>query len=143
MNSKTIIAAITGSVASFFLGWLVWGYLLLNYYKSNTVQYEGLMLADEEMKLWAIYIAQLASAFLFAWLFQRMNISTLVEGAIAGATINALLALTMGMMYLSMMNWYKSPSVIAVDIAVNAIFGAIIGGVIGAMLGLGKKPSTN
>ena len=138
MNTKTIIAAVAGSVAGFLLGWLIWGILLLDYYESSTIQYEGLMLPDEQMKIWSIYIAQLASAFLFAWLFERMNISTFVSGAMAGAIINALLALSMGMMYLAMMNWYKSPSTIAVDIVVNAVYGAVVGGIIGLMLGKGK-----
>src|SRR6188768_4300168 len=129
MSTRTILAAVVGSIAAFLLGYVIWGVLLMDYFDSSTIHYEGLMLPETEMKLWAIYIANLASAFLFAWLFTRMGISTPIGGAQAGAIINALFALSMDMMFYSMMNWYKSASVIAVDILVNTVYGAIIGAI--------------
>ena len=142
MNSKTIIAAVVGAIASFLLGWLVWGILLMDYYKTNTVQYEGMMLPDNEMKLWAIFISNLASSGLFAWLFNRMNITTLAGGFQTGAIINLVWALSIDMMFYSMMNWYANTTIIVVDVIVNAIFGGIIGSIIAVMLGRGTRVAT-
>ena len=142
MNSKTIIAAVVGAIASFLLGWVVWGMLLMDYFKSNTVQYEGMMLGENEMKLWAIFISNLASSWLFAWLFSRMNIKTLAGGFQTGAIINFIWALSIDMMFYSMMNWYANSTIIVVDVIVNAIFGGIIGAIIALVLGKGEKVAT-
>src|SRR6187431_1281776 len=112
MSTKTILAAVVESIAALLLGYVIWGVLLMDYFKSSTIPYEGLMLPDTEMKLWAIYISNLASSFLYAWSFTRMGINTPIGGAQAGAVINALFALSMDMMFYSMMNWFKSVSVI-------------------------------
>lgn len=137
MNTKTIIAAVVGSVAAFLLGWVIWGMLLMDYFEANTVQYEGLMLPESDMRLWAIYISNLANAFLFAWLFDKMKITTLMGGVQTGAIIGALYAISIDMMFFSMMNWYIGTTVIIVDILVNAAFSGIIGGIIAMMLGRG------
>ena len=141
MNTKTIIAALVGAVASFLLGWVIWGMLLMDYFQANTIQYEGMMLPETEMKLWAIFVSNLAGGFLFAWLFSRMNIKTLAAGAQAGAIINLCIAISIDMMFYSMMNWYANATIIVVDILVNAFFGAVIGGIIAMMLGRGEKSS--
>jgi len=142
MNSKTIIAAVVGAIASFLLGWVVYGMLLVDYFKSNTVQYEGMMLPDGEMKLWAIFISNLASSWLFAWLFSRMNVRTFAGGFQTGAIINFVWALAIDMMFYSMMNWFANSTIIVVDVIVNAIFGGIIGGIIAMMLGRTEKTAT-
>jgi len=142
MNSKTIIAAVVGAIASFLLGWVVYGMLLVDYFKSNTVQYEGMMLPEGEMKLWAIFISNLASSWLFAWLFSRMNVRTFAGGFQTGAIINFVWALAIDMMFYSMMNWFANSTIIVVDVIVNAIFGGIIGGIIAMMLGRTEKTAT-
>ena len=139
MNTKTIIAAVVGAIASFLLGWVIWGMLLMDYFQKNTIQYEGMMLPESEMKLWAIFISNLAGGFMYAWLFSRMNIRTFAGGAQAGAIIGALMALSIDMMFYSMMNWYANTTIIVVDILVNGFFGLVIGGIIGMMLGRGDK----
>ena len=113
--------------------------LLMDYFHANTIQYEGMMLPETEMKLWAIFISNLSGSFMFAWLFSRMNIKTLAAGAQAGAIINIFIAISIDMMFYSMMNWYANTTIIVVDIIVNAVFGAMIGSIIALMLGRGEK----
>jgi hypothetical protein len=139
MNTKTIIAALVGAVVAFLLGWLVWGILLMDYFRENTYQYEGLMVAEEEFKLWAIFIHNLCNAFLLAWVFTRSNVRTLAGGFQNGAIINFLVSLGFAMMFYSMMNWYKGPAVIAVNVIVNTIFGGVVGAVIAMILGRETK----
>jgi hypothetical protein len=139
MNTKIIIAAVAGSVAAFLLGWVVWGMLLMDYYDANTIKYEGLMLPENEMRLWAIYISNLAGTVMMAWLFDKMNVSTLSSGVQAGAIIYFLVALSFDMIFYSMMNWFNGTTIIFVDIIVNAIFGGIIGGIVAMLLGMGNK----
>lgn len=143
MNSKTIIAAVVGAIAAFLLGWLVWGMLLMDYFTSNTIQYEGLMLPESEMKLWAIFISNLAGSIMTAWVFSKMNLRTFGQGFQAGLIIYGLIAVSFDMMFYSMMNWFANTTVIAVDILVNAVFGGIIGGIIAMMLGRGTSSAAN
>jgi hypothetical protein len=143
MNSKTIIAAVVGAIAAFLLGWLVWGMLLMDYYAKNTTQYEGLMLPESEMKLWAIFISNLAGSTMTAWVFSKMNLRSFGGGFQAGLIIYALIAISFDFMFYSMMNWYANSTVIVVDILVNAVFGGIIGGIIAMMLGRGSSTAAD
>ena len=138
MDSKTIIAAVVGAVASFLLGWLIWGIVLMNYFQQNIVQYPGLMLGETEFKIWAIFISNLAGCFMLAWVLNRMNARSFGSGATAGAIIYTLYSISMAMMFYSMMNWYSNSTVMIVEILVNTFFGVVIGGIIGMMLGRGK-----
>jgi len=137
MNTKTIIAAGAGAITAYLLGWLLWGILLEDYYTNNMVQYAGLM--KEPPLLWLVFIANLATAFLFAWLFSRMNVRTFAGGFQAGAIIAVLYALSNSLMYYAFMNWYQTPAVIGVDLLVNAVYGGLVGSVIALMLGRGTK----
>jgi len=42
MKTKFMLAGLAGGVFYFFLGWLVYGILLMNFYESNTITYDGL-----------------------------------------------------------------------------------------------------
>ncbi len=137
MNTKTIIAAVVGAVAAFLLGWLIWGVLLMDYFTENIMQYEGLMKEPPMIPL--IFVANLANGFLFAWIFNRMNIHTLYAGFQAGAIIGFLLELHDIVMDYAFLNWFENATVIAVELVVTAVFAGIIGAVIAWLLGRGTK----
>jgi hypothetical protein len=135
MNSKTLVAIAVGAVASFLLGWLVWGILLMDYYQANTITYDGMML--EKPILWAIFISNIAGATTLGWLFQRMNVTTFGDGFKTGAILWFLYAASINLMFYAMMNWYANTSVMFVDMIVNGVFGGVIGGIMGMMMGRG------
>ena len=82
MNTKLLLAALIGAIVAFFLGWLVWGILLMDYYNAYTTQYEGLM--RNPPVLWALFLSQLAWTFMFAYIFDKWaNITTFKSGFMA------------------------------------------------------------
>ena len=38
MNARVLLAALGGAVSNFLVGWVVYGMLLMDYMKANTVQ---------------------------------------------------------------------------------------------------------
>jgi hypothetical protein len=137
MNTKRLIAAVVGAIASFFGGWLVWGILLKDFFDANTIHYEGLMLMPP--RLGTMFIGNLAMSWLIAYIFDHWaNIRTFQGGFMAGLIISFALSLNVDMFMYSMMN-LMTLTVIIVDILVSTIFGAVISGIIAAMLGTGKR----
>lgn len=133
MNTKTLIAVAVGTIVAFFAGWVIWGMLLMGYYEENCHQYEGMMIDPPIM--WALVLGNLAGAALLGYLFERMNVSTFADGFITGAIIYLLFAISMDMMFYSMMNWFKGTTIIIVDILVNAGFGGLVGGIMALVMG--------
>jgi uncharacterized membrane protein len=137
MNSKTIVAAITGLILMFFLGWLVWGILLVNFYQANTVEYPGLM--KEMPDMIPLILGQLLMSFMLAFVFQRWaGIKTFMGGLLGGLILGGLISAAYDLYFLAGMNLYNVP-VIIVDIIVNTAMLGLVGGVIGWILGYKKK----
>ena len=125
MNTKTIIAAVVGAIASFLLGWIIWGILLMDYFQANMIHYDGLMINPPI--LWAIFLSGLAQTTLFAFLFEKMNVVNLMDGFKYGVIINFFISISMTLFFYSSMNWYIGVTVMVVDILVNTIYGGLIG----------------
>lgn len=140
MNTKVLIATVAGSVAAFLLGWLIYGIALMGYYSENVYTYEGLMI--DPPKLGFIYASNVIYSLLLALLFSRMNgVTNIMQGAITGAWICILVALSMDLYFMSSMNWFKNNMVVVVDVLSNGVMGCIIGGVIAFVLNMGKPKS--
>lgn len=137
MNTKTIVAVIVGAIASFLLGWVIWGILLMDYFQANTIQYEGLMYP--EPKLWAIFIGNLAASAMLGWILEKTNTRGFAGGMITGLIIFTLNSISIDFMFYSMMNWFSSATVMVVDIVVSSLFGGVIGGIMGLMMGRGAE----
>lgn len=138
MNTKVLLAALAGAVATFLSGWLLYGIALKGFYEANTMEAARGLMRTEPM-LWAIFIGCLAWSALMAIVFSKWaSIATFVTGAKAGAWIAFLIALGMGFFtYASMDSW--TLTAVLVDPIVNAVQGAISGGVIGWGLGYGNR----
>ncbi|MBC7777824.1 MAG: hypothetical protein H7246_20485 [Phycisphaerae bacterium] len=141
MNAKILLATLAGGVTAFLVGWLVWGMLLDPYYRTMyTPEALSVQRAPEDMILWGIIASNLVSGLLLALIYSRWaNISTFKGGAIAGAVICALVALSFDLGMYSFMKMWTSTTFLIIDPLVNAIFGAIVGGVVGWVLGYGDK----
>jgi uncharacterized membrane protein len=137
MNTKMLLAALGGAVAFFILGWLVYGILLMGFYESNSVHYEGLMY--EMPNLFMIFIANLSTALLIAYIFDRWaNIRTFGGGFMGGMIIGVLFTISFDFYSLATMNLMNTTAAI-VDIIAGTIMSGIVGGVVGFILGAGKK----
>jgi hypothetical protein len=137
MNAKLFYAAIAGTVVSFLLGWILYGLLLKGFFDSQTIHYEGLMMAMPNIFL--LILANLSMSFFLALIFQRWaGITTFIRGFYAGMTVGFFFALTVDLFFLSMLNLY-TPAYAIVDVILSTLLNGVVGGVIGMVLGSGKK----
>ena len=121
MNKKTAIAALAGGIMAFFLGWLIWGILLMDFTEAN-------------MNMVTIFIGCLIWAFLIAWIYSNFSSrKSVVGGAILGAILGLLMAAMMDISYLGSWNLF-TPAYLAVDVVANTVYSAGVGAVVGWIL---------
>lgn len=136
MKSKTLIGGLIAGVLSFFLGWLVFGLLMHNYYEANTIKYEGLERAEPIM--WALIIANLAWGLLLAYVMDAAGANSIVKGFTCGFIVFLLIALGTDMFFIAFMRLMRL-RLAAIDIGANALFGGVIGAVVGWWYSRGNK----
>jgi hypothetical protein len=137
MNTKIILAAIVGGILYFLLGWLIYGFLLMDFFAENTKQYEGLMY--EMPNLLLVFLSNLSLSYLLAFIFQKWaSIKTISRGFSAGFLIGLLLSISIDLMFHASMDFY-TPTAVVVDIIANSVIIALVGGSIGWILGIEKK----
>lgn len=139
MNTKVLLAALAGGVASFLLGWLFYGILLAGFFADNAGTATGVMRDETTMGWIPLIVGNLAIGLLFAMLFSRWaGITTFKGGAIGGAWVGFLMALGYDMVSLGTTNITNSTAAL-VDPIVSAVMSAITGGVVGWVLGYGNR----
>ncbi|HET9055527.1 MAG TPA: hypothetical protein VFN30_01640 [Chitinophagaceae bacterium] len=135
MNTKTLTGALITTVLGFLLGWLIFGMLLMDFYKANMIQYSGLM--KDPPEIWAIGVSNLAWGLLFAWIFNLASINSVSKGFTAGLIITFLMVLGFDLFMYASMNLYNTKA-LAVDVIANAVFGGLLGAVLGWWFGRGS-----
>jgi hypothetical protein len=136
MNAKKmIIAGLLGGVAYFFLGWLVWGILLMDIITYPEDMVQVILIPEEEMRISFMIISCLAYGLFMAYIFNKWaSISTFKTGAQAGAMIGAAFSIIVGTSMHSMYTFTSIPN-IAFDTLANLVTSAIVGGIVGWYLG--------
>ena len=131
---KITIAGITGGVVHFLLGWLVYGMLLEEFFKSN--MNNTIMRPEAEMIWWALILSSLLYGIFYAYIFNRWaNITTFSAGLSAGAVIALIVGLSMSLGAYAFSTMYGTMTGMAVDVVVAVVMGAIVGAVVGLVLG--------
>ena len=125
-----------GGISFFFLGWLIYGVLLMDFMSefSNTTFNRP----EEEMVWWAMILSNMASGFIFSIIFGWLNNKTIIGGVKIAAIIGVLFALSIDLSFYSMTTLYSSFTPIIVDIIAFTIMSAITGGIIAWVMNLGK-----
>ena len=138
MNARILIAALVGAIISFFLGWLIYGFLVTDFYATHSLMKYYVGLEKVHPDLLGIFLSCFAYTLLLAVIFGNMaNITTVRNGALAGIAISLLIALSLNLSMWSMMNLYGK-SIVLVDTLINAATGGIIGAVIAWIIGYKK-----
>ena len=75
---KILRGTVIGGIAFFFLGWLVWGMLLMDFAKANYNQ--TIYLPDNEMIWWAMIASNLVLALLVTLALNWAGAKTIVDG---------------------------------------------------------------
>jgi hypothetical protein len=139
MLTRMLAATVAGGVTIFVLGFVIYGLILENaVMRPNMNTFPGL---TNEMPIWApLILANLASAFLLTYIFDRWaTISTFVGGMKGGAVVWFLTSLSFQLMFVAFMNLHKNYIPVIADVIASTVMGAIAGGVIGLVLGMMKK----
>src|SRR5690606_21885350 len=91
MNTRMLLAGLAAGIVAFLLGWLLFGILLMGYFESNTLSYEGLMKSEEEFNYLGMLLANILTGILIAWLLWRMGVTSIGKGLSDGFTIGLLI----------------------------------------------------
>lgn len=133
MNIKKLaVGGIVGGIIFFFLGWLIYGMLLVDFMKSNP----GIVSGYEKEMPDMLYLAigNLASGLLMAYVFIRANVTTLMGGLIMATIMGLLMSVSFDCMMYGTTNLLSKKAIMADVLAATAMF-AITGAVVGLLLG--------
>lgn len=136
-TNKILLGGITGGVALFLLGWVIYGIILMDFATANYNQCMNRPM--QEMVWWSLILSNLALGFMLSTIFSWSGTTGIMAGAkIAGVT-GLLLSASMDFGYYSMTTMYVNPSVIVVDIIVYTVYLAIAGAIVAWVMGMVKK----
>ncbi len=136
MNNKILIGGLIGGVAAFLLGWVIYGMALHGVLEANATEAaKSVQRGDENMIMWAMILGNLALGYLLAIIYGRWaNISTFQSGAMAGAVLGLLWALSFDMIMYAMSTMMTMTGMI-IDIVAFAVLCALTGGIVAWWLG--------
>ncbi|MES2431968.1 MAG: hypothetical protein V4556_13625 [Bacteroidota bacterium] len=131
-TKKLLIGGIVGGIAFFFLGWFIYGNLLMDFMSKNHSLPEP-MGVNRPMPLWLyLIIGNLLAGFLIAYIFIKANISTVGSGITVAGTVALLMTGSFDFMMYSLTTLMNLKAVI-VDVAASVVMVGIVGGIIGAI----------
>ncbi len=132
---KRILATLAGFVVFFLLGWLFYGFLLMDFYATNSGTATNVMRAETDMVWWALIVGNLLQAYLLVYIFGKWaNITSFGGGFSAGLIIGLILGFAINLSMYGTMNIFNLTATL-VDPFVSGIMMAITGGAIGWVLG--------
>lgn len=137
MDIKKLLAGgITGGIAYFFLGWVIYGMLLMNFMASNPGTVGGIERAEPNYMY--LIIGNLAMGFLMAYIFVKGNVNSLTGGLVTGGIVGLLMAVGVDCTRYATTN-IISKTAMAADVAAIIVMSAIVGAIVGVVLGMVKK----
>jgi len=129
---KLLIAGLLSGIFAFFLGFLLWGVLLMGFSEAHTTEYPGL--EKEKMSMLLILLSCIVWGFFISWVYLNFpGRKSSTGGALTGLITGMLVASSMNLSMLSMWNLF-TPLYLLVDVLVNGIYSAAIGAVAGYIL---------
>ena len=133
MKIGTLVAAIVGGLVMFCIGGLVFGFLLGEYFRANTIEYAGLV--KDPPLMWLIFLFNVVWAWIIAYVMEYGGRSGVAEGAKIGAILLFAITLGLDIEFEAFMNVHRSFSPMLVQLAIVIVMGAISGAVIGWVVG--------
>jgi len=133
---KLLLGGITGGIAFFFLGWLIYGMLLMNFMAAHPGTVGNVDRAQPDFMY--LIIGNLFMGLLMAYIFVRANVNSLAGGLVTGGIVGLLIAVGYDCMMYATTN-IISKTAMAADVAAMTVMSAIVGAIVGLVLGMGKK----
>ncbi|MFM6954379.1 MAG: hypothetical protein ACKOWL_05275 [Sphingobacteriaceae bacterium] len=138
MNSKNyFLAAVLGGIIYFFLGWLIYGMILVDYMEENAGPAAGVNRID--MLLWSIGLGSLLYGFLLSYIFSCVGqVKTIASGARTGAWVGFLVAGALDFTMYGTTN-IATLNTVVVDILAATVMASITGAFVAWALGRESK----
>jgi hypothetical protein len=152
MNTKNIlIGGIVAGLVYFFLGYLIYGMLMMDYFNTHTGALGGDKAArdiimsqvnrgDKSLLLWSIGIGNLGAGTLLAFVFDRAGIRNFAAGLVTGAIVGFLAAISFRFIMYGVTNLLDKDAVV-VDILLYTVLSGIAGGICGMVMGKTSRPA--
>ena len=125
---KILRGTVFGGIAFFFLGWLFWGILLMDFSANNYNQ--DVYLQNNEMVWWALIISNFVYALLTTLFLKWGQAKTWIDGLKIGVLFGILYAVTTDLGIYSMTNILLNVLAIIVDALAYALITGLLGIVI-------------
>lgn len=135
--SKLLIGAVVGGIVLFFLGWLIYGNLLMSFMRHHTGEI-GHHADRREMLYLYLVVGNLLQGALLSYILVKSNVSSLIGGVVTGAVVGLLMAASVDAIMYATTLMLSKQSMVA-DIAATTIMSAIAGGAIALVTGAGKS----
>lgn len=122
---KLLRGTIFGGIAHFFVGWFIYGVLLMKFMAAHMNQCAAR--PDEQMVWWAMILASLLVAFLLTLILKWSQSKSWLDGLIKGAIFGFLIAAMMDFSTWSMTTMYATLLPLIADIVAATILYGIVG----------------
>lgn len=135
MNTqKFLVGGIAGGIAYFFLGYLFYGVLFMDFFSKNAGTATGVAKTMDQMIWWALILGNLVAGCLLAYIFEKAAVRSPGGGLLTGAAIGLMMSATYDLNSFGTSNLMNIHGLIA-DIAIFTIMSAISGAIVGWILG--------
>lgn len=124
-TSKIILGGLAGTIAFFFLGWLVYGIILSDFTATNFNNCAAR--PDQEMIWGSIILSNLFMGFLVAMAIARTNVKTTPEAIFMSAALGLMIAAAMDFSMYSMSTTFLNTKAVLVDIGVATLLYGTVG----------------
>ncbi len=132
MNLRVLLAGLASAFAAFFVGWIIYGMLLMGFFEANTQTYEGLV--KDQMCFALIFAANLVYGILLAWIYKNFKGAKSLGKAIGiSAVIGMAFSLGINLMFLASYNLINVKSTVA-DVLASGVLYGVMGLVIGLII---------
>jgi hypothetical protein len=125
---KILRGTLFGGISYFLIGWLVYGFLLYNFFSPMTNT--SINRPDGEMIWWAMILSNLLIALFLTLFLKWSGARGVIDGLKTGAMFGALFTATIDLSLYSMTTIYNSPVPIVLEIVVSAAVMAVVGMII-------------
>jgi len=133
-TKKFLIGTVVGGIVFFFLGYLFYGLLFMDFFIGNPGSATGVYKTVEEITWWSLILGNFAGGGLLTYIFLKWaHISTFKSGLRAGVAIGFLMTLSWYLVGFGTSNLLNLQATL-VAAAIDTIMIAIAGGAIGAVL---------
>jgi len=143
MNTKKFfLSGIVGGIVYFFVGYLVYGKLMSDFFMKNAGTASGVNRNMDQYVWWSLVLGNLCMGFLLSFVFVKSGVKSAGTGLLTGAVLGLLSAGSYDFVSFATSNLSTVKGAVA-DVGVFALMSAVAGAFVGWVCGALSKRSGN